>query len=70
VRPYHETHQHLFLDNDDQNKMEDEETSLHHVLKICKRQESRMFNSVYNDGNTQTTPINIARTFRMFMKKK
>ena len=32
VRLYHERHHHLFLDNDDQKKMEDEEPSLHHVL--------------------------------------
>jgi len=62
VRLYHETHHHLFLDNDDQNKMEDEEPSLHHLLKRHKRQEYGMVNSVYdNDGNIQTT---------MFMKKK
>ena len=51
--------------------MEDEEPSLHHLLKRHKSQESRMINSVYdNDGNLQTTPINILRTFTMFMKKK
>ena len=46
VRLYHEPHHHLYLDNDDQNKMEDEEPSLHHLLKRHKRQESRMVNSV------------------------
>ena len=71
VRLYHEHHHHLFLDNDDQNKMEDEEPSLHHLLKRHKMQESRMVNSVYgNDGNIKTTPMNILRTFTMFMKKK
>ena len=71
VRLYHEPHHHLSLDNDDQNKMEDEEPSLHNLLKRHKRQESRMVNSVYdNDGNIQTTPMNILRTFTMFMKKK
>ena len=51
--------------------MEDEEPSLHHLLKRHKRQESRMVNSVYdNDGNIQTTPMNILRTFIMFMRKK
>jgi len=51
--------------------MEDEELSLHHLLKRHKRQESRMVNSVYgNDGNIQTTPMNILRTFTNFMKKK
>jgi len=71
VRLYHEPHQHLFLLNDDQNTMEDEEPSLHHLLKRHKRQESRMVNSVYDkDGNTQTTPMNVLRTFTMFMKKK
>jgi len=51
--------------------MEDEERSLHHLLKRHKRQESRMVNSVYdNDGNILTTPMNILRTFTMFMKKK
>jgi len=70
VRLYHETHHHLFLDNDDQNKMEDE-PSLHHLQKRHKRQESRMDNRVYvNDGNIQTTPMNLLRTFIMFMKKK
>jgi len=29
-----------------------------------------MFNSVYDDGNIQTTPMNILHTFTMFMKKK
>jgi len=33
VRQYYEPHHHLFLDNDDQNKIEDEEPSLHHLLK-------------------------------------
>jgi len=70
VRMYHEPHQ-LFLDNDDQNKMEDEEPSLHHLLKRHKSQESRMVNSVYDKaGNIQTTPMNFLRTFTMFMKKK
>ena len=64
---YHEL---LFLDNDDQNKMGDEEPSLRHLMKRHKRQESRMFNSVYDDGNIQTTPMNILHTFTMFMKKK
>jgi hypothetical protein len=51
--------------------MEDEEPFLHHLLKRHKRQESRMVNSVYdNDGNIQITPMNVLRTFRMFMKKK
>ena len=51
--------------------MEDEEPSLNNTLKRHKWQESRMVNSVYdNDGNIQTTPMNILRTFRMFMKKK
>jgi hypothetical protein len=71
VRLYHETHHHLFLDNDDRNKMEDEEPSLHHLLKRHKRQESRMVNGFYdNDGNIQTMPMNILRTFTIFMKKK
>ena len=70
VRLYHEPQHHLFLDNDDQNKMEDEEPSLHHVLKRHKRQESRMVNSVFNNGNIQNTPMNILRTFTVFMKKK
>jgi alkaline phosphatase len=42
VGMYHETHHQLFLDNDDQNKMEDEEPSLHHLLKRHNRQQSRM----------------------------
>ena len=67
VQLYHEL---LFLDNDDQNKMGDEEPSLRHLMKRHKRQESRMFNSVYDDGNIQTTPMNILHTFTMFMKKK
>ena len=51
--------------------MEDEEPSLHHLLKRHKRQESHTVNSVYgNDGNSQTTPMNILRTFTIFMKKK
>jgi len=51
--------------------MDDEEPSLHHVLKIHKRQESRMVNSIYDDDvNIQTTPMNILHTFTMFMKKK
>jgi hypothetical protein len=51
--------------------MEDEEPSLHHLLKGHKRQESRMFNNVYGkDGNIQNTPMNILRTFTMSMKKK
>jgi len=71
VRLYHEPHQHLFLDSDDQNKMEDEEPSLHYLLKRHKRQESRMVNTVFGkDGNSQNTPMNILRTFTMFMKKK
>ena len=71
VRLYHEPHHHLFLDNDGQNKMEDEEPFLHHVLKRHKRQESRKINRVYDkDGNIQTTPINILCTFTIFMKKK
>jgi hypothetical protein len=71
VRLYHEPHHHLFLDNDDQNKIEDEEPSLHHLVKRQKRQDSRMANSVYdNDGNIQTTPMNILRTFTLFMKKE
>ena len=71
VHLYHEPHHHLFLVNEDQNKMEDVEPSLHHVLKRHKRPESRMFNSIYdNDGNIHTTPMNILRTFTVFMKKK
>jgi len=70
VRLYHEPHHHPFLDNDDQNKMEVEEASLHHVLKRHKRQECCMVNNIYDDGNIQTTPMNILRTFTMFMKKK
>jgi hypothetical protein len=42
LRLYHEPHHHLFLDNDEQNKMEDEEPSLHHLLKRHNRQQSRM----------------------------
>ena len=69
VRLYHEPHHHRFLD-DDQNKMEDEEPTLHHLLKRHKMQESRTVNSVYDDGNIQTTPMNVLRTFTMFMRKK
>jgi len=54
MRLYYEPQHHLFLDNDDQNKVEDEASFLHHVLKRLKMQESRMVNSIYNDRNIQT----------------
>ena len=46
VRLHHEPKQRLFLHTEDQDKYEDETPSLYHVLKMWKRQESRMIDRV------------------------
>lgn len=49
----------------------DEEPSLYRILKQWKRQDSRTVDGIYDsEGNFQTSPSNILRTFTEFMKKK
>ena len=71
VRLHQEPQKLLFLHTNEQDKCEDEMPSLYHVLRLRKRQESRTIDRVYNsEGNLQTSPPTILRTFTEFMKKK
>jgi hypothetical protein len=59
------------IDTTDQNKMEGEEPSLHHLLKERKGQQQRTINTIYDaEGVLQDTSINILRAFAGYFKDK
>jgi hypothetical protein len=71
TRLYSEEQKRLFLSNDDRDRLEDEEPSLYHLLKVRKRQEATKIRTL-RDGNgvLQTTTANILTTFKDYMLEK
>jgi len=54
----------VMLDNNAQDKMEDEEPSLFHILKIVKRRETRVIRQVLDmQGNDVSGHRNVLNTF-------
>jgi len=53
----------IILDNNAQDKMEDEEPSLFHILKMVKRRETRVIRQVLDmQGNDVTGHPNVLNT--------
>jgi len=61
----------VMLDNNAQDKMEDEEPSLFHILKIVKRLETRIIRqTVDTQGNNVSGHRNILNTFATHLRQK
>ena len=61
----------MFTDNGEQDRITGEEPSLHHLLKIRKRQSQRPVHQVYDtDGSLKTSPADILRVFTDYMRRK
>ena len=59
------------LDNNAQNKMEDEEHSLFHILKMVKRRETRAIRQVLHmQGNNVSGHRNVLNTFATHLRQK
>ena len=61
----------MFIDNREQDRIKGEETSLHHLLKIRKRQAQLTVHQVYDtDGPLKTSPADIiASLYRLYETK-
>ena len=54
----------MFIDNGEQDRKTGEEPSLHHLLKIRKRQAQRTVHQVYDtNGSVKTSSADILRVF-------
>jgi len=61
----------MFTDNGEQDRITGEETSLHHLLKIWKRQAHPTVHQVYDtDSSLKTTLTDILRAFTDYMRRK
>jgi hypothetical protein len=61
----------MFIDSGEQDRITGEEPSLHHLLKILKRQAQRTVHQVYDtDGSLKTSPADILRVFTDYMRPK
>jgi endonuclease/exonuclease/phosphatase family metal-dependent hydrolase len=71
TRLHHEEQRSRHLNNDERYRLEGENTTLYHILKSRKRQESKSVQIVYDEeGVPQTTKVGILKTFRNYMYKK
>jgi hypothetical protein len=61
----------VMLDNNAQDKMEDEEPSLFHILKMVKRRETRVIRQVLDmQGNNVFGHRNVLNTFATQLRQK
>jgi len=61
----------VMLDNNAQDKMEDEEPSLFHILKMVKRRETRFIRQVLDmQGNDVSGHRNVLNTFALHLRQK
>ena len=58
------------LDNNAQDKMEDEEPSLFHVLKMVKRRQRRVIRQILDmQGNNVSSHLNVLNTFVIYLRR-
>ena len=63
--------QRILLDTDEHDRIAEEGPSLYHILKVRKRQEARMIQSIHGSyGNPQTNTADLLRTFTEFLRRK
>ena len=61
----------VMLDNSAQDKMEDEEPSLFHILKMVKRRETRVVRQIVDmQGNNVSGHRNVLNTFATHLRQK
>jgi hypothetical protein len=61
----------VMLDNNTKDKMEDEEPSIFHILKMVKRRETRVIHQIFDtQGNNVTGHLNILNTFVRHLRRK
>jgi len=71
TRLHHLEKQWILLDNDEHDMIKGEKPSLYHLIRARKRQDARIVHAITNStGATQTTLINILRTFSDFTRRK
>ena len=61
----------MLLDTDDKDRMDSEEPTLYHVLKMQKRRTARTIRKVQDSlGQTHETPQGIIQTFARYFNAK
>jgi len=71
VRLHERRMEKVVLDNSAQDKMEDEEPSLFHILKMVKRRETRVIRQiVYMQGNIVSGHRNVLNNFATHLRQK
>jgi hypothetical protein len=71
IRLNHGPNQRLFLGSEEQEKQNDEQPTLFHLLRQRRRQQSRLISKVQEcDGNTYTSSRDIQRAFTEHLKYK
>jgi len=63
--------QKAMLDNNAKDKMEDEEPSLFHILKMVKRRETRVVSQTLDmECNNVCGTLNVLNTFVTYLRRK
>jgi hypothetical protein len=71
TRLHHEEQQRLFLNTEDYERLDDENPTLYHFIRVRKRHESRTIQTLQDrNGITHTTTASILRALKEHMRMK